>query len=457
LSEIEPAAGDGPWGRLLELAEAGSGEALDDFLRGLEPSALPRVFSRLSPEERGRVLATLSPERAAEVMAVLPDAHVAEAIGEIEPAAAAEIVEELPSDERADLLGRLDRGEAAAILDEVEPETAQSVRQLLRYGSDTAGGLMVTEFVAVRQGASAAELVAELRENVERYADYHVQYIYAVDDAGRLVGVIPVRDVLLARPSRPVSALMIAEPVSVPATATLDELARLFERHRFLGIPVVDDAGVLIGIVLHDDVQEARVDRAEADLRKASGIVGEELRSMPIFVRSYRRLSWLSVNIVLNVIAASVIALYQDTIAAAIALAVFLPIISDMSGCSGNQAAAVSLRELSLGVTKPTEFLRVWGQEVSVGVLNGLALGALIASVAWVWQGNPALGLVVGAALALNTVVAVSIGGTIPLLLRRLGQDPALASGPILTTVTDMCGFFLVLSLATAALPRLAG
>lgn len=157
----------------------------------------------------------------------------------------------------------------------------------------------------------------------------------------------------------------------------------------------------------------------------------------------------------LNVIAASVIMWYQDTLAAVIALAVFLPIISDMSGCSGNQAVAVNIRELALGLVNPTEMRRVWLKEVSLGMLNGLVLGMLIAMVAWLWQGNPFLGLVVGTAMALNTLVAVSIGGTVPLLLRRFNLDPALASGPTLTTITDMCGFFLILSFATILLSRL--
>ncbi len=176
---------------------------------------------------------------------------------------------------------------------------------------------------------------------------------------------------------------------------------------------------------------------------------------MPVSLRSRRRLSWLSVNIVLNMVAASVIAAYQDTLAAVIALAVFLPIVSDMSGCSGNQAVAVSMRELTLGILRPADVLRVWLKEASVGLINGLVLGVLLGAAAWLWKGEVWLGLVVGAALALNTVIAVSIGGTVPLLLKGLRVDPALASGPVLTTITDMCGFFLVLSFASLALPRL--
>ena len=153
--------------------------------------------------------------------------------------------------------------------------------------------------------------------------------------------------------------------------------------------------------------------------------------------------------------AASVIAGYQDTLSAVISLAVFLPIISDMSGCSGNQAVAVSMRELTLGVIKPVDVFYVWRKELAVGLINGLVLGVLLGVTAYLWQGNVALSLVVGIALALNSLVAVSIGGAVPLLLRRFGKDPALASGPILTTLTDMCGFFLVLKFATFAMAHL--
>jgi len=173
-------------------------------------------------------------------------------------------------------------------------------------------------------------------------------------------------------------------------------------------------------------------------------------------VRSRRRLAWLSINIGLNIVAASVIAAYEDTLTAVIALAVFLPIVSDMSGCSGNQAVAVSMRELTLGAARTGDVMRVWRKEAIVGIINGIALGALLGIAAWAWKGNPVLGLVVGGALAANTVIAVSIGGTVPLILRRFKLDPAVASGPLLTTVTDMCGFFLLLSMASMVLPMLS-
>jgi magnesium transporter len=444
------------WERLPQLALAEDREGLASHFDALSDSERIHAFGRLSVEDRGRVLALLDPERAAVLLESVPDVHAGEAVQELEPAAAADILEELQSDEGADLLGQLEADAAEAILVEAEPEVAASLRSLLQYPPDTAGGLMITEFVAVPESGTAQDVVDHMRAEVERYADYPVQYVYVVGDGSELRGVLPLRDLLLARGTRLIASLMLRDPISVPALAPLERVIEIFDRYDYVGMPVVDDAGVLVGVLLREDVDEARVDSAEADALKARGIVGgDELRSLPLLLRSRRRLAWLSINIVLNVIAASVIALYEDTLAAVIALAVFLPIISDMSGCSGNQAVAVSLRELTLGVTRPDEILRVLFKESALGLLNGAVLGVLIGAVAWAWKGNLALALVVGCALALNTLVAVCIGGAVPMILRRLRVDPALASGPMLTTITDMCGFFLVLSFATLALSHI--
>jgi magnesium transporter len=213
----------------------------------------------------------------------------------------------------------------------------------------------------------------------------------------------------------------------------------------------------LLGAIRRRAVFDAITERADESYLKSQGIVGgDEFRSMPLYVRSGRRLSWLTVKIFLNLASASVIALYEGTLAAAFTLAVFLPIVSDMSGCSGYQAVAVSMRELALDIIKPSDVARVCLKELLLGLVTGVLLGLLLACVAWLWKGNPWLGLVVGTALAANTVVAVVIGGALPLLLKGLRVDPALAAGPVLTTITDTGGFFLVLSLATLALPHLA-
>jgi len=336
------------------------------------------------------------------------------------------------------------------------PEEAADTRRLIGHAPDSAGGLMITEFVAYPAQARIGEILADLEANRRAFADYSVQYLYVTGDRGELVGVLPVRDLVFADREATARAVMIADPKRVPVDGDLEDLEHFFDHHGLVAAPVVDHDGRLLGVVLAEALEEASTKRVTRQFLGFSGIVGgEEYRSMPFRVRSGRRLSWLSINIVLNVIAATVIAAYQDTLAAAIALAVFLPMISDMSGCSGNQAVAVSIRELTLGLVRPGELLRVLGKEALVGLVNGLILGLLLGGLAWLWQGNVWLGLIVGAALAVNTVVAVSLGGMLPLIFKRLGMDPALVSGPALTTVTDMCGFFLVLSMASQLLPRL--
>ncbi len=296
----------------------------------------------------------------------------------------------------------------------------------------------------------------DLRQNRDRYADFSVQYMYIVDRNDHLTGILRIRDLLFTSPQARLENIMIRSPLSVRDHDALDALREFFTEHDWIGVPVTDSKNKLVGVVRQEDLEEA-LGQAEVDrYLNISGILGgEEYRSMPLISRCGRRLSWLSINIVLNIIAASVIAAYQDTLTAVIALAVFLPMISDMSGCSGNQAVAVSMRELSLGLVRPGEFWRVFFKEAGLGMINGLVLGILLGAVAWFWKDNTWLGLVVGSALMINTLVAVTLGGLLPLIFKSLKMDPALVSGPILTTVTDMCGFFLVLSLASRVLPQL--
>ena len=443
-----------PWRRLRELTAQGDAQALQAFLKDLEPLETVRALFRLSAEEQELLVELLPAQRAAELIEDLPDFHAADIIEHLEPDAAADIVEALDSDLGADLLAEIAPRDAQAILDEMAPAQASKVRNLIAYPAEVAGGLMSTEYYAYPVTARVEDFLDDLRHR-RAEVEQLPQRVLLIDAGQRPTGAVEIADVLLAAAETPLATLSQAvEPVRVDEG--LDDLEDYFRRYETLGAPVVDGEGRLIGRLHQHAVFDAIAERALEEQLKVQGIVGgEELRHLPVTTRSRRRLSWLSINVLLNVIAASVIAFYQDTIAAVIALAVFLPIVSDMSGCSGNQAIAVTMRELTLGIIRPRDALRVWWQEASVGLLNGLALGVLLGLVAYLWQGNAVLGLVVGAALAINTLVAVSIGGTVPLLLKGLRADPALASGPVLTTITDMFGFFLVLGLATLALPWL--
>ncbi len=437
------------------LHEGSSDHALEALLDSLPPADLIHTVFQLGEDDQRRLLSAISAERAAHVIEDMPEGIAADLIEDMAAVDAAPIVEELASDHRVDVLSEMDEQDAEAILEHLDEEEALEIRGMIAYPSDVAGGLMMTEFAAYPMSATVREVVDDLTGREGDYEFLTVHYIYVVVKKFKLKGVIRLRDLVFSDPN--VRIGQIAKPaLAVSTTTPLSELDQFFDEHDIAAVPVVDERHNLLGIVRRRAVLEALTEKSESDHLKAAGIVGgDELRSMPVAVRSRRRLAWLSINIGLNIIAASVIALYEDTLSAVIALAVFLPIVSDMSGCSGNQAVAVSMRELTLGAAKPGDVIRVWGKELSVGVINGVALGVLLGIAAWAWKGNPILGLVVGAALALNTIVAVSIGGTVPLMLKRLQLDPAVASGPLLTTITDMCGFFLVLSLASISLPLL--
>jgi magnesium transporter len=445
------------WEQLRELlkAETAPASEIEQFLDSL-PAAdvLPAVF-HLSTDEQRALLALISAERAAHIVEELPEGYAADLMQLMPVADVAPIVEEMASDDRVDVLGELSGAETEAILEQLDVEDADEIRRLSSYAPDTAGGLMMTEFASFPMAATIRDVLGSLVDREAEYEFLTVHYVYVVVKRHKLKGVIRIRDLLFTDWDQKIGSIAVPA-FTVTPEASIDELASFFEEHDIAAVPVVDERQNLLGIVRRRAVLEAVTEQSEADRLKAAGIVGgDELRSMPIMLRSRRRLSWLSVNILLNIVAASVIAFYEDTLSALIALAVFLPIVSDMSGCSGNQAVAVSMRELTLGAASPRDVARVWGKEVSVGLLNGIALGTLLGLAAWAWKGNPVLGGVVGLALAINTVVAVSIGGTVPLVLKRFGVDPAVASGPLLTTITDMCGFFLVLSLAAAAMPYL--
>ena len=425
-------------------------------LQSVDLDDTARLIDRLDTDERIHLFEVLDPEQAAEVLEHVHYFQGADIVQELSPEAAASIISELDSDDRADLLNEIEDEESAAILEKLEDTVADEARRLMSYPEGTAGAVMYSEFVSFKAGMTVAAILRTIQSKREEYIEYGVQYAYVLDKAGRLEGVLPVRNLLFAKPTQKAREIMIREPITVQANTPVNELEALFEEYHFLGLPVVDPQGRLLGIVDREASAEALQEAATEDLLKFQGLMGkEELRSMPLGVRSRRRLSWLSVNIFLNLISASIIALHQDTLQAVIALAVFLPIISDMSGCSGNQAVAVSMRELSLDLVSPREFLRVFFKESSLGLVNGLCLGLLIGGIAWIWKGNLFLGLVVGGALWINTIVAVCVGGLVPLLLKAFKQDPALASGPILTTVTDMCGFLLILSGAAVMMPYL--
>ena len=438
---------------LQDAVEAVDEQQVADIVEASTSQEVLRQASLMKPDDRDQLITIMSPEAAAELIEEAPAGMAASMIEALDTDVAAKIMEELSSDTQADIVNDIKKQNAESILSAMDAEAAEEVRKLSKYEDDTAGGLMELDAFSFNSNETVGAVLKRMLADDEEYERYRGQHPYILDESGRLVGVVSLRGLLRNR--RAVLLADIMKPViSVTPDTSQDELVTLFDENPFLGVPVVDDQGMLLGIVSRIELAEAEMERAEQQSLSRQKI-GDELRSMPTLLRSRRRLAWLSSNIVLNIIAASVISAYEETLAAVIAIAVFLPMVSDMSGCSGNQAVGVSMRELALGLTRPVDLFHVLRKELSVGIINGIVLGILIGVVAWIWKDNAYLGLVIGLALSVNTLIAVSIGGTVPLILKNFGVDPAVASGPLLTTVTDMAGFFLVLSLASFFMPQL--
>ncbi|MDE0192166.1 MAG: CBS domain-containing protein, partial [Gammaproteobacteria bacterium] len=334
IAELEPA-------ERLKTLVADDPDAIDRYLATLSGADVVRAMFRLESEERHAILVAVEPETAAEFIEDVPDEVAADLIEALPVAEAASIVTALPSHEQADVLAEVEDEDMHRILGAMAPESAREARELLSYPPESAGGLMVRQYLAFGPSATAREVLEELTSGARDLSRCLLQYAYVVESDGLLAGVVRTRNLVAAPPGATIGSLM-NRPTAVNAQADLATADACLEESEVLSLPVTDDAGRMLGVVEREHVDDALVERATDDHLKSQGIVGgEELRSMPLAERSGRRLSWLSINIVLNMISVSVIALFEETLAAVIALAVFLPIVSDMSGCSGNQAVAV--------------------------------------------------------------------------------------------------------------------
>ncbi len=441
---------------LEQLIERNQPGAVAAFLHELPPEDTAYTISHLEEEQRSAMFAMLAGEDvqlAADLMEHFNDAHAADIVAELDPDVAAAIVDEMDSDEQADVLGEMDDDEAEAILTAMDPEEASDTRKRLRYDDDSAGGLMITEYLAYPEGESVEDVAEDLRENGDLYGEYEVRYVFAVDGDDRHRGIVPMRRLVMSPRGTPLRRLLLEDADAVDVDTHLDELEDIFDRVDLSALPVVDEDGRLVGVVQRAAVQEARGDAAEEDLAKVGGIVGgEELRTMPTHLRAVRRLMFLVPIMLLMMVSAGVISLFRETVENLPIIAAFLPLVAGLCGSGGNQAVAVSMREISLGLIKPSDFWRVAGKEASVALINGLVLGLSLMAIVTVWEHNLALGMVIGAAVPSTIVVAGVIGGGVPLVLRMINLDPAMASGPAVTTLVDLLAYFTTLTLATLTL-----
>lgn len=425
---------------------AGSPDLVAALTGSLHAADLADLLQRLSREERVAVIQALGTAFDPETIAHLDEFVRDQVLEVLGPAASGEVLAQLETDDAVEILADLDGAQQAEILAALPLPEREAIEQGLAFPEWSAGRLMQREVVAVPDYWTVGQAIDFLRAKPDLPDDFYD--IFLVDPRFRVVGDVPLGRLLRTRRAVPLTEIKYKELRSFSADTDQEEVARAFRRYALVSAPVVDGDGRLLGVITVDDVVDVIDEEAEDDLLKMGG-VSEDDTYVPALQTSLRRMPWLGVNLFTALLGAFVIAQFEDTIARLVSLATLMPLVAGMGGNAGTQALTVTVRSLASGELSAGGSWRAVAKELVVGLLNGGTFLVAGAALALVLYGQPLLAAVFGAALLINLVVAAVLGTTIPLLLDRLGQDPAVASSVFLTPMTDALGFFLFLGLAT--------
>ncbi|MBN1177648.1 MAG: magnesium transporter [Anaerolineae bacterium] len=439
LTNVRDALSSGNWKQAVDIVEA------------LRPQDQAEVFGDLPPREQDQLLPRLDIENSADILEELGEEDAAEVATRLEAGDLARILDEMEPDEAADLLGDIPPKQAMEVL--AAMEDSEEVRSLLVHADETAGGLMTSVEVTLHKDFTVEGSIAHLRAVSPKSES--VYYLFVVDEMHKLAGVVSLRQLVVSPPRSRIADIMNSDAVYVRVDADQEEAARLMSHYDLLALPVVDENDCLIGIITHDDLVEVLEEEATEDIYRLGGVADEQPANAPLSATLKARLPWLIVNLGTALAPAAVLSLFEDTIAQVAVLAAFFPVVAGVSGSAGTQTLTVIVRSLALGSIEPRDGLRALGKEVLNGVANGLAIGTLIALIAYVWKGTPVLGLVVGLATLLNMIGAGIAGVLVPLAMQLLKADPALASPILVTATSDAFGYLVYLSLATLTLGML--
>jgi len=437
------------------LLAGGDHGRLKTELEDLHPADIADALAGLSDDEAVAVLATV-PDLAPAVIEHLPAERQETLLRRLGPNQASDVLEEMASDEAADLLGELPAAEAEQFLKAMEPEDAADVRELLAYPPQSAGGLMATEVVTVSADGTVGDAMARL-QSIAPDAET-IYYVYVVDAHTRLAGVVSLRDLILALPDAPLSTVTRTNVVSARVDDDQEAVARAFEKYRLQALPVVDAGNRLRGVVTVDDIIHVVTEEASEDAYKLAGLVEEvETLDSPV-TRAAKRLPWLLAMLVVEGVAARVIGGFEHALAAVIALAYYIPVVTDMAGVMGIQSVAVSVRSIATGEVDRRTYRQLILRESLVGVTAGIASGVAALGVTLALQGDLLLGITVGLTLAIVMAVAALLGSTAPLVLTTMRKDPAVASGPFVTSSMDVVTILIYFAMAALILRgRLGG
>jgi len=412
----------------------------------MHPAEVASLLEALPVEERGVVWDLIKTELGGEILTHVNENVRATLIRDMEPDEVIAATEHLDPDDLADIIPELPEETIQQLLTTMDEQNRQRLEAVLSYEEDTAGGLMNVDTITVRAGITLDVVLRYLRRLGAIPAT--TDSLMVVDRAGKYLGLLPITDLLTRDPRLSVAEVMNTEVEGIIADTPAKDVAKLFEYRDLVTAPVVNEEGQLLGRITIDDVVDVIRDEADHSFMSMAGLNEEEDMFAPVVTSTRRRSVWLGVNLLTAFLASWVIGLFDTTIEQLVALAVLMPIVASMGGIAGSQTLTLVIRGMALGQISHSNARKLLAKELTVGLLNGLVWALVIASVATVWFGNEQLGVIIGAAIVVNLLVAALSGATIPLLLRRLGIDPALAGSVVLTTVTDVIGFFVFLGLA---------
>lgn len=434
--------------QLLELHSQNRESEGLELIADLHPADVADVLERLPEEVRTAYFKLLEAELGAEVLLELEEAPKAGLIQTLEPRELAQLLIGMDSDDATDIISALDQEEAASVLKDIDKEDRREVRKLLTYPEDSAGGLMQMEVVTVPLEKTIREALDLVREQAREVDDFANVFVLSLDR--QVVGVLNLRELLLARADSPVEKVMTPAPVIIRPHDDQEEVARAFQKYDLLSAPVVDARGRLLGRVTVDDVVDVIQEEASEDMYRMAGMDDEELvYGEKAFKISRLRLPWILINLLGGLIASYFMWLFKITLKEALVLVTFVPVIIAMGGNVGIQSSTVFIRGLAVGRFTAASLGRVIFKEIKVALIMGLICGLLTGLAAALWHTQAYIGLIVGLAMVVNISLSAMMGILAPAFFRRLKIDPAIASGPLVTTTNDIIGILVYLGIAT--------
>jgi magnesium transporter len=430
-----------------EAVARADGERVRVLTADLHEADVGDLLEALEPQDRPPFIELLGRDFDFTALTEVDDAIREDILEELKPETVAEGVRELDSDDAVSILENLDEADRAEILERLPAAERDALKRSLDYPEDSAGRRMQTEFIAVPPFWTVGQTIDFMRETEDLPDTFYE--IFVVDPTHHLCGTVPLDKLLRSKRPVRIADIMRDDPDVVRATDDQEDVARVFQHYNLVSAAVTDDSGRLVGVIMIDDIVDVIEEEADEDLKALGGVNAEEELSDDVLYTVRSRFPWLLANMVAALVASSVIRLFEDSIERMIALAVLMPIVASMGGNAGTQTMTVTVRALATRDLGRANAWRIIRREVCVGILNGLGFALIMGAIAALWFGVTDLGIVIG--LALLTVLSVAaLGGIlIPLLLSRLGVDPAVSSGPFVTTITDIVGFFAFLGIAT--------